>query len=182
MGQIPAKTTRSQNGVSMIIVGPASQTVTQQWNNIQRTSLICWVMRARALTSAVINADCSSCFNETRRFPPPPPHSYRFNIVGILCDREIACSDSDHQGLNFESRPIPRRPGHTDRHFMNKASKNDTLPTYQKTRVPWNCDEYIECLLTLTLFSWRNLLPFTVELFHLCVRALWRQKMRWIGL
>ena len=30
-------------------------------------------------------------------------HSQRFNIVGSLHDRELACSASDHQGSNFES-------------------------------------------------------------------------------
>ena len=29
------------------------------------------------------------------------PHP--LSIVGSLCDREVACSASDHQGLNFES-------------------------------------------------------------------------------
>ena len=27
----------------------------------------------------------------------------KFSIVGSLCDREVACSASDRQGLNFES-------------------------------------------------------------------------------
>ena len=31
-----------------------------------------------------------------------PAHSWRFNIVGSLRDREGACSASDSQGLNFE--------------------------------------------------------------------------------
>ena len=32
-----------------------------------------------------------------------PAHSWRFNIVGNLCDQEVACSASNLQGLNFGS-------------------------------------------------------------------------------
>ena len=32
-----------------------------------------------------------------------PAHMYSFNIEGSLCDREVACLASDHQGSNFES-------------------------------------------------------------------------------
>ena len=33
----------------------------------------------------------------------PPAHSYRFNIVGSLRDRKLACLSSDRQGLYFDS-------------------------------------------------------------------------------
>ena len=38
---------------------------------------------------------------ETKIFPPHP--LVKLSIVGSLCDREVACSASDLQGLNFES-------------------------------------------------------------------------------
>ena len=38
---------------------------------------------------------------ETKMPPPPYPH-VKLSIVGILSDREVACSASDLQGLNFE--------------------------------------------------------------------------------
>ena len=40
---------------------------------------------------------------ETKMFPPPPHPRVKLNIVGSLCDREVACSASDRQGSNFES-------------------------------------------------------------------------------
>ena len=42
-----------------------------------------------------------SSFKKTKCFFPA--HSWRFNIVGSLCDREVMCSASDHQCSNFES-------------------------------------------------------------------------------
>ena len=39
-------------------------------------------------------------FKETKCFFPD--HSYRFNIVDSLRDREVACTASDSQGANFE--------------------------------------------------------------------------------
>ena len=38
---------------------------------------------------------------ETKMFLPHP--RVKVSIVGSLCDREVACSASDHRGLNFES-------------------------------------------------------------------------------
>ena len=38
---------------------------------------------------------------ETKIFLPHP--RAKVNIVGSLCDREVACSTSDRQGSNFES-------------------------------------------------------------------------------
>ena len=38
---------------------------------------------------------------ETQMFLPHP--RVKGSIVGSLCDREVACSASDHQGSNFES-------------------------------------------------------------------------------
>ena len=38
---------------------------------------------------------------ETKMFLPHP--RVKVSIVGSLCDREVACSASDRQGLNFES-------------------------------------------------------------------------------
>ena len=38
---------------------------------------------------------------ETKMFLPHP--RVKLSIVGSLCDREVACSASDHQGSNFES-------------------------------------------------------------------------------
>ena len=38
---------------------------------------------------------------ETKLFLPHP--RVKVNIVGSLCDREVACSASDRQGSNFES-------------------------------------------------------------------------------
>ena len=38
---------------------------------------------------------------ETKMFLPHP--RVKLSIVGGLCDREVACSASDHQGSNFES-------------------------------------------------------------------------------
>ena len=39
---------------------------------------------------------------ETKMVLPHP--LVKLSIVGSLCDREVACSASDLQGLNFESR------------------------------------------------------------------------------
>ena len=44
-----------------------------------------------------------SSFYETKWFFPA--HTWRFNIVGSLRDREVACSASDRQESNFESWP-----------------------------------------------------------------------------
>ena len=41
------------------------------------------------------------CLRETKMFHSHP--LVKLSIVGSLCDREVACSASDHQGLNFES-------------------------------------------------------------------------------
>ena len=38
---------------------------------------------------------------KTKMFLPHP--RVKVSIVGSLCDREVACSASDHQGSNFES-------------------------------------------------------------------------------
>ena len=38
---------------------------------------------------------------ETKMFLPHP--LVKLSIMGSLCDREVACSASDHQGSNFES-------------------------------------------------------------------------------
>ena len=42
-----------------------------------------------------------SIFKQTKCFFPA--HLERFNIVGSLCDREVAFSTSDRQGLNLQS-------------------------------------------------------------------------------
>ena len=39
-------------------------------------------------------------FKETKKILPHP--LVKLSIVGSLCDRKVACSDSDLQGLNFE--------------------------------------------------------------------------------
>ena len=49
-----------------------------------------------------------SSFKETKCLLPT--ESRRFNIMGNLPDREVACSAPDHQGSNFEScvwRAVP---------------------------------------------------------------------------
>ena len=38
---------------------------------------------------------------ETKMFLPHP--RVKVSIMGSLCDREVACAASDHQGANFES-------------------------------------------------------------------------------
>ena len=63
---------------------------------------------------AVVKAACLKSRRSRVRTPLWPPsyketkcffsaHSQRFNIVGSLCDQEVACSASDRQGSNFES-------------------------------------------------------------------------------
>ena len=55
-----------------------------------------------------------SSFKETQMFLPR--HSLKFNIVGSLCDREVACSDSDRQGSNFESCVWTAVSSHSSHH------------------------------------------------------------------
>ena len=42
-----------------------------------------------------------------------PAHSWRYNIVGNLHDRELACAASDHRGSNCESRVWRAVPSHS---------------------------------------------------------------------
>ena len=51
---------------------------------------------------------CLGGFKETKMFLPHP--LVKLSIVGSLCDREVSCSDSDLQGLNFE--PVSRGQCH----------------------------------------------------------------------
>ena len=54
------------------------------------------------------------CLKETKMFLP---HSrVKVSIVGSLCDREAACSASDHQGSNFESCVWRTVPSHLSHH------------------------------------------------------------------
>ena len=55
-----------------------------------------------------------SNFKETKCFFPA--HSWRFSIVGSLCDREVACSASDLQGSNFESCVWSTVSSHSSHH------------------------------------------------------------------
>ena len=59
------------------------------------------------LQCAVVKAACLESRRSRGRTPLWPPKfkrnkMLRFNIVGRLRDREVACSASDHQGSNFE--------------------------------------------------------------------------------
>ena len=47
-----------------------------------------------------------------------PAHSYRFNTVGSLRDREVACSASDRQGSNFETCAWRAVSSHSSQHFQ----------------------------------------------------------------
>ena len=59
------------------------------------------------VSTAAFNARVRGSFpglgglKETKMFLPHP--LVKLSIVGSLCDREVACSASDLQGLNFES-------------------------------------------------------------------------------
>ena len=59
------------------------------------------------------------CLKETKMFLPHP--LVKLSIVGSLRDREIACSTSDRQGLNFEScvwRAVSSHSSHHPREVL----------------------------------------------------------------
>ena len=74
----------------------------RRWSNINPTLVQCLVFTGlERRRSWVLTPLWPSSFKATKCFFPT--HSWRFNIVGRLRDREVACSPSDRQGLNFES-------------------------------------------------------------------------------
>ena len=84
-----------------------------------------------------------SSFKETKCFFPA--HSRRFNIMGNLRDREVACSTSDHQGSNFEFCAWRRVPSHSSHHPQEVLLAQFSLICAQR----WPKTSFISCHLTL---------------------------------
>ena len=118
MGDSPSKQeTLSQ---CYINVDPPSLSLVQHKGNIGSTCCVCWGMLSESCSTAASHARVRGSvpglgsFKETKMFLPHP--RVKVSIVGSLRDREVACSASDRQGLNFESLVWRTVSSHSSHH------------------------------------------------------------------
>ena len=73
---------------------------------------------------------------ETKMFLPHP--RMKRNIVGSLCDREVACSASDRQGSNFESCVWRTVSSHSSHHPQEVLLAQFSLYVHEGSLKPYS--------------------------------------------
>ena len=121
---------------------------------------------------------------ETKMFLPHP--RVKLSIVGILCDREIACSASDCQGSNFEYCVWRSVSSHSSHQPQEVLMAQFSLYVHKCGLKPdsfyfiYCAHELVWCLISVFFYKWDKMAPpemwliNPLTLFVLCLcRFIW---------